>query len=224
MKKIISYLVLIIFIFTLASCGEIIDDPNKGNGQIDNPIVNPGNGNNNNNNNQTPPPGDEKTTFKVSLVYNKKTYIPSKNEKIQVVWSDDYTQYTETIGSDGFAVKELDGDFNVYLVSAPDGYSYNPNIYTADNDNSIVVIELYKLSRISKGQGTALYKEYQMSTTGVYRTEITKPLQKVYYEFNPSKAGYYVLETMVNVYEDSVNPKVDIYQGTFAYKPTAKRL
>lgn len=216
MKKIISYLVLIIFICTLCSCGEVVEDPNKGNGQIDNPIINPGG----NNNNQTPPPSEEKVEFKVSLIYNKQTYKPKANEQIQVVWSDDYTQYTETIAGDGFAKKELDGDFNVYLVSAPEGYSYNPNIYTANNDNPEVVIELYKLSRISKGQGTALYKEYQMSTTGVYRTEIKKPLQKVYYEFQPNKAGYYVLETMVNVYEDSVNPKVDIYQGSFAFKPT----
>lgn len=216
MKKIISYLVLVIFIFTLCSCGEIVDNPNKGDGTIDNPIVNPVEPDPNE---QTPPPSEQKVEFKVSLIYNKKTYIPSKNEVIKVVWSDDYTQYTETIGSDGYAKTMLDGDFNVYLVSAPEGYSYNPNIYTSDNDNPEVVIELYKLSRISKGQGTALYKEYQMSQTGVYRAEITKPLQKVYYEFNPSKAGYYVLETMVNVFEDSVNPKVDIYQGTFAYKP-----
>lgn len=216
MKRIISYLVMLIVIFSLISCGEVVETPNPGDGNIDNPIVNPGGSTTDK---PTPPPSTENVTFKVSLVYNKKTYIPSKDEKIQVVWSDDYTQYTETISSDGYAVKELDGDFNVYLVSAPEGYSYNPNIYTADNDNPEVVIELYKISRISKGQGTGLYKEFQMSTTGVYRTIITKPLQKVYYEFHPSKAGYYVLETMVNVYEDSVNPKVDIYQGSFAYKP-----
>ena len=95
MKKIISYLVLIIFICTLCSCGEVVEDPNKGNGQIDNPIINPGG-----NNNQTPPPSEEKVEFKVSLIYNKQTYKPKANEQIQVVWSDDYTQYTETIAGD----------------------------------------------------------------------------------------------------------------------------
>lgn len=212
MKKIISYLVLVIFIFTLCSCGEIVDNPNKGDGTIDNPIVNPG-GPTNTDTPDNPSKNEEKVEFKVSLIYNKQLYKPKQNEKIQVVWSDDYTQYTETIASDGYAVKELDGDFNVYLVNAPEGYSYNPNIYTANNDNSEVIIELYKISRISKGQGTALQKEYVMSTTGVYRTEIKKAQQKVFYEFHPTKAGYYVFETMVNIYEDSVNPKLDIYSG-----------
>ncbi len=217
MKRIISYLVMIIVIFSLISCGQVVDTPNPGNGDIDNPIVTPGG---TNPDKPTPPPSTEKVTFKVSLVYNKKTYVPGKGEKIQVVWSDDYTQYTETISSDGYAVKQLDGDFNVYLVSAPEGYSYNPNIYTADNDNPEVVIELYKISRISKGQGTGIYKEFQMSTTGVYRCEIKKALQKVYYEFSPNKSGYYVLETIVNIYEDAVNPKVDIYQGSSQWKPS----
>ena len=218
MKKLLSYLVILILIFTTVSCGQIVDDPNKGDG--DKPIIDP-------DNNQTPPDGDnpnidvdEKVEFSVSLIYNKKVFIPSSNEKIQVVWADDYSRYTETIGSDGFAKTKLDGEFNVYLNNVPEGYSYNPNIYTADNDNPVVEIELYKLSRISKGNGTGLYKEYQMSSTGVYRCEISKAQQKVYYEFRPTKAGYYVLETLVNVFEDSVNPKVDIYQGTFAFKPT----
>lgn len=217
MKKIVSYLLLIFFVISLSSCGRIEDNPNNGNGDIDNPIVDPGNGEKPNPDN---PPIEDGVEFSVSLIYNKKVYVPAKDEVIQVVWADDYSRHTETISSDGTAKKTLDGDFNVYLVNAPEGYSYNPNIYAADNDNPVVEIELFKLARISKGQGTALYKEYQMSTTGVYRATIKKALQKVYYEFNPSKAGYYVLETMVNIYEDSVNPKVDIYQGTFAYKPT----
>lgn len=216
MKKILSYIVLLLLVISLASCGRVEDNPGGGDGDIENPITKPDDGN-------KPKPDDpiqDGVEFSVSLIFNKKTYIPTSSEKIQVVWADDYTQYVETIGSDGYAKKMLDGDFHVYLVSAPDGYSYNPNIYNADTDNPTVVIELYKIARISKGQGTGLYKEYQMSSTGVYRATIKKALQKVYYEFNPNKAGYYILETMVNVYDDSVNPKVDIYQGTFAYKPT----
>lgn len=215
MKKIIRLLILLITFFSLVSCGNIEETPNNGGGEIDNPVVNPGN----QDNNQEQQPSNKKTEFIVSLVYNKEIYKPSNSEKIQVVWADDYNKYTASINNDGYAKIELDGDFHVYLNSIPDGYSYNPNIYNADNKNPNVQIELYKVSRISKGQGTALYKEFQMSTTGVYRTTISKSLQKVYYEFKPNKSGYYVLETLVNVYDDAVNPKVDIYQGTFAYKP-----
>lgn len=217
MKKIIRIFILLLVLISAVSCGNIEETPSDGGGEIDNPIVNPGG-----NQGTTPdnPVVSNKVEFKVSLIYNKEIFIPKSTENIQVVWADDYMQYTSTIGNDGYAKIELDGDFHVFLNTIPEGYSYNPNIYNADNDNPVVEIELYRLARISKGQGTELYKEYQMASTGVYRTTIKKALQKVYYEFRPTKAGYYVLETMVNVYEDTVNPKVDIYQGTFAWKPT----
>lgn len=210
MKKFISYLVVLLLVVSLASCGRVVDDTNDNNENIDNPVITPDNGD------KTEPDRPIVNTnveFSVSLVYNKKIYVPKANEEVKAVWADDYSQYTETIDSSGYAKKNLDGDFHVYLTKAPDGYSYNPNIYTADNENPTVVIELYRIARVAKGQGTALQKEYEMSTTGVYRSEIKKALQRVYYAFTPTKAGYYVLETMVNVYDDSVNPKVDIYSG-----------
>lgn len=211
MKKLISYLVVLFVVISLTSCGRVVDDPTKNNGNIDNPVVTPGD--NTNTDKPDEPNVNEKVEFSVSLVYNKKIYIPKESEGIKAVWADDYSKYTETISSDGYAKTMLDGDFHVYLTKAPEGYSYNPNIYVADNENSTVVIELYKIARISRGQGTALQKEYEMSSTGVYRAEIKKAMQRVYYAFHPTKAGYYVLETIVNVYDDSINPKVDIYSG-----------
>lgn len=210
MKKFISYLVVLLLVISLASCGRIVDDSNKNDDDIDNPIIKPDDGGE-----EQPdkPIIEANVEFSVSLVFNKKIYIPKESEGVKAVWADDYSQYTETIGTDGYAKKKLDGEFHVYLTKAPDGYSYNPNIYVADNDNPTVVIELYRIARIARGQGTALNKEYEMSTTGVYRAEIKKALQRVYYAFHPTKAGFYVLETMVNVYDDSINPKVDIYSG-----------
>lgn len=208
MKKFISYLVILLLVISLASCGRVVDDPNNDNEDIENPIIKPDEGDK-----PDKPIIDTNVEFSVSLVYNKKVFIPEKGDEVKAVWADDYSQYTETISSDGYAKKKLDGVFHVYLTKAPNGYSYNPNIYTADNENPTVVIELFKIARIAKGQGTALQREYEMSTTGVYRAEIKKALQRVYYAFHPTKAGYYVLETMVNVYDDTVNPKVDIYNG-----------
>ena len=207
MRKIICYLLFLVLLFSCVSCGKVEDNRNPGNQDIDNPIKDPSQ-------TDTPikPPSNETVEFKVSLNYNKKTYIPKDSEKIQVVWSDDFMQHTAIIGKDGYAVTQLDGDFNVYLANLPDGYSYNPNIYNADNENPEVVIELVKISRISKGKGV-LKNEYLMSTAGMYRAEIAKSQQQVFFEFEPTKAGYYVLETMVNVFEDTINPKVDIYTG-----------
>ncbi len=155
--------------------------------------------------------------FVVSLVYNKKTYIPKEDEVINVIWRDDYAQYTQKIGSDGYAKMFLDGEFNVYLDNAPEGYTYDPNIYVTNNDESKVVIELLKISRISKGTGKDLWHSYEMSTTGTYRATINKN-KTVFYEYRPEEAGIYVIESMVNIFDDTVNPKIDIYEGTFAYK------
>ena len=219
--------------------GDIIDDTgntnnpdNSGNtGNPDNPgnsgnpdnSGNTGNPDNSGNNSgdsnigQTGPVVTE-VEFVVSLVYNKKIYIPEKDEIITVIWTDEYSQFTEMIGEDGYAKKILDGDFNVYLDFKSTKYTYDANIYFADNENPIVEIELLKIATVTKGKGTKLYSEYELSSEGTYRAEITSRTKKIYYEYKPTKAGYYVIESFVNIYEDMVNPKVDIYTGTFAAK------
>ena len=154
--------------------------------------------------------------FVVSLKYNNKLFIP--DEEIKVIWLDEYSQNSMAIGKDGYAKKILDGDFNVILDKAPEGYTYNPNIYKVSNDNPVIEIELLKISKVSKGKGTALYNEYQLSSDGTYRANITSKTKKVYYEYQPKKAGYYVIESLTSIYDDVVNPKVDIYTGTFAAK------
>ena len=57
MKKIIRLLILLITFFSLVSCGNVQETPNNGGGEIDNPIVNPGN----QNTNQEQQPSNKKT-------------------------------------------------------------------------------------------------------------------------------------------------------------------
>ena len=215
-KQIFNIFILVLFIFTICGCGELEDDlvtpeipvepetPDITPVNPDNPILTPDN------------PIEETVEFTVVLMYNKKVFIPE--EEITVIWVDEYAQHTKNIDSSGYAKIMLDGEFNVFLKKAPEGYSYNPNIYTANNDNSVVEIELTKLSKISKGSGTELYKEFRMTTTGVYKATIKSNSQKVFYEYEPKKPGYYVVESLVNIYDDMVNPKLDVYTGTFAAK------
>jgi hypothetical protein len=100
MKKIFSLFLLIVF-FTLVSCGQIEQNPTPpdktlGGGDIptvDDPITNP-----------DVPTINEEVEFVVSLIYNKKVFIPS--ESISVIWADDYSKHTEVIGSDGYAKKK----------------------------------------------------------------------------------------------------------------------
>ena len=234
-KKIISMFIFLFVIFTLASCGEYTEPPVVPPGEIEGDTEG-GNGNENQdgngnqdddgsgdqdddgNNQGTTGPVVTEVEFVVSLTYNKKIFIPTKDEVITVIWADDYSQYTQVIGEDGYAKKMLDGDFYVYLDKTPSGYTYDANIYMADNEKPVIEIELLKIAKVSKGKGTGLYSEYQLSSEGTYRAEIKRENQKVYYEYKPKKAGYYVIESFVNVYADMVNPKVDIYNGTFAAK------
>lgn len=215
-------IILLVMIFGLSSCGKVIDEiPNET--IIDNNNNN-NNGENNNNGNETgKEPEPDEVEFKVSLIYNKEIYIPLENEKINVYWVDDYSQYSATIDNTGFATKKLDGDFNVYIDNLPEGYTYNPNIYTASTDEPTVQIELMKIIKV-RGKGDGLYNCYKISVLGAYRSELNKSDQKIYYEFHPNKNGYYYIESMVNVFDDTINPKIDTYTGTFAGKYFDKTL
>jgi len=234
-KKYIKLLLIIFIVLAFGACGEIEETPNNpniniggtpGNNPDKNNPDNPGGedhihefiegececGEKDPNYGGITPPDNTEVEFTVSLVYNKQIFIPS--ETITVYWIDDYSQYKQTINSDGYAKIMLDGDFSVYLDKAPEGYSYNPNIYTSDNDNPTIEIELLKIAKIRKGKGTALFDEYEISSEGTYRSEVKSKTQKVFYEFQPKKAGYYIIQSLVNIHEDTINPKIDTYTGT----------
>lgn len=207
-NKFFLVVLLLLLSFSLVACGQVEEDPGKtdvpiGGDPTPTPTPTPG---------PIVEPSDEEVEFSVSLVYNKRIFIPE--ETITVYWTDSYAKYSQEINEEGYAKKKLDGDFSVYLDKAPEGYTYNPNIYYADNENPIIEIELLKIGKISKGKGTALYKEYQITSTGTYRCEVTNKTKKIYYEFAPKTAGYYIIESIVNVYDDLINPKLDKYNGT----------
>ncbi len=215
-NKILKLLLICLLFITITSCGKIIEEPKTPDlGDNSNQ-----NNNNNNNNNQN----EGKTEFTVSLIVNKKTYLPKENEEINVIWADDYSQYTAVIGSDGYAKIYLDGAFNVYLDSTPENYTYNPNLYNADNTNSTVEIELLRLVKPTVGNGKGLYSgdrknnPYQINMVGTYQTTVTAKNQKVYYEYHPSESGTYVIESIVNIHEDIVNPKLHFHEGSSAWK------
>ena len=167
------------------------------------------------------PTENEKVEFIVSLVFDGEFVIPE--EEVIVIWEDGHSQNTATIGEDGYARIYLDGEFNVYLGNVPKldkfDYTYNPNIYKADNDNPVVVIELERIVIItSRYNGKALYNELPITNEGTYRAKIESSSKKMFYEFKPTVAGYYVIESLINIHEDVINPTIDTYNGTFAAK------
>ena len=208
MKKIVNLLLLFVII-SLCACGEYSEAPVK----PTTPTIT-----------ETKPSDITKPTeptvsttpeteieFKVSLIYNHKIFIP--NEEIKVIWSNDYSQVGAIIDSNGYAItKGLDGEYNVYLDKVPDGYTYNPNIYVANNENPILEIELEKITKTRKGKGTSS-NPYSVTSTGYYQATISKENAQVYFEYHPMEAGYYIIESYVNIYEDLVEPKVDKYNA-----------
>ena len=217
-NKIMLLFISIFLIFTITSCGEVEEAPVVPEiPTLDNPVTDVPT-NDIPTNVESGGDSEQQIEFVVSLTYNGRLFTPSADEKISVIWADDFSQYSKEIAEDGYAKLVLDGEFNVYLSSTPKDYTYNPNIYVVNNENPVVEIELYKISKTSKGAGTGLYSEREISNTGTYRVTIASAAKKYYYEYQPTEPGYYVIESLVSIYDDVINPKVDIYQGTFASK------
>ncbi len=149
---------------------------------------------------------------------NGNTYIPPADKPISVKWSDGYSVYEAALDSAGKAsVQGLDGDYTVTLVNIPEGYAYNPNIYSATNDEPDVTIQLHKLIP-TKGRGEQRYQSIEIEELGVYCVEITSEKQEIFYEFAPKINGQYVVESWADITADTVNPYAKYYGANVSYK------
>lgn len=175
----------------------------------------------------TPPSAD--TPYTVSLFYKNKAFAPGDAE-IEVIWQsiDSDTVVTVPLDENGEAgAGVLDGDFNVYLSGLPETYSYDPNIYKATGNSRHVDINIVEITQPVRGDGgvnskpaLSVYQSggcYVVNYQGTYRATVEKG-QTLYYEYQPTTAGRYVVETWVNVYDDEINPVMEIWGGTVAYK------
>ena len=179
----------------------------------------------NNNNTEIEPPvngGEEEpegTPFTASLKYNDIPFTAAVGAYVQ--WTDGYRYHTAEVDELGKAtVYGLDGDYQVTVVNLPEGFAYNPAVHTATNDKTDIEIEIYKITP-TKGSGEGLYRDQgciTMSGTGIYSATIEDENDIVYFEFQPSISGTYSIESWLDVNLAEINPKVDIYNGSFAFK------
>lgn len=155
--------------------------------------------------------------YSVQLRLEGESFSPGELE-IFAQWTDGFSFHTARVDETGkAAVGGLDGDYRVSLSNIPAGLSYNPNAYTADNDNRHIVIDLYRLDKVGRG-GDDLYKCIRLTKTGMYQVEITSPNHVVYFELAPTSNGLYNVESWMDVIANNVNPKIDVYSGTVAAK------
>ena len=223
MKNLISLLLVISLLFSFVACGEY-------NAPTDN--VTPDNGEQNeqqgNGNNEQGGTAQRGEAFVATVTLNGKVYTPPEvtddSLALKVRWTDGKSYQTVNLGKDGKAeCYGLDGEYSVTLINLPDGYTYNPNAYVASNDNREVVIELLKLTS-TRGDGSDPYKCIPLSGTGVYRATATRSGQEIFYEFEPTKAGTYRIESMVDVSAGMFDPAIDVYSGSSQYKIRDKRI
>ncbi len=182
------------------------------------------------------PPEESDETFTVKLVLGGViTFTPNEYPEmldITVYWTavDGSNIYTAAFDEDGIAkAYGLDGDYRISLTGTPEGYTYNPNIYTATNDEKDVSIELLMLGTFAEnsGDGSGMYTDQYnrpqyiiVTEARAYRAVVTSALAKngVYFSFEPAVNGTYAIESLVDTATNDVNPKVDIYNGTFAFR------
>lgn len=218
MKKLLT--ILVCAVLTLILSIGVTGCKNGGEGKLP---PNPDGDNPGGENPVDPSPGPDENTegaFTATLIYEGETFVPQS--EISALWtSDDGSSISKAeFNSDGVAtVNGLDGDYSVTLSALPEGYTYNPNIYTVSNENRDVKIELYKILP-TVGKGTDKYKNIiTLSRLGAYRLTFTKADQQIFCQYKPSKNGVYTIESVMDVNANEVNPRIDIYMGTDAWKP-----
>ena len=209
MKRILSLIFALIFILSLVSCGTYTP-----------PATTDTEGTNDTNTDTGTGEKEDVTysdsAFTVSLRYRGNTYIPS--EDIYAIWTGEGKIASSEFNKEGIAgVEGLDGDYRVTLSSVPEGVAYNPNAYTSTNDERNLVIDLYDIQKTT-GKGTDLYKAISVTKAAVYQVKLNSQTHIVYYEFRPTVAGMYTVESWMDTTAERFNPYCESYNGTFAAK------
>ena len=192
-NRIISLLLVFILLFSFSACGEYNPpDNNESEGEQNTPPPD----------NNPPDNGDEEEPFVATVMINGKPYTPptvsDDSLALKVRWTDGKAYHTVTVDENGRAeCFGLDGDYTVTLVNLSDDYTYNPNIYTATNNQRNLEIQLYKIVT-TRGHGDQLYNAIEIKNTGLYCVELTSPTHEIFFEFAPPKSGTYSMESWMD--------------------------
>lgn len=165
---------------------------------------------------------DEELVFTVTLNLPE-TLSSFALRSMQAKWtnteSNNGASYVASFNDDGVAeISGLDGEYKVTLGGLPEGYTYNPNIYSANNDNRNISIRLYKLvATDSSKSGSDWYNDIvAISETGAYRATLTEENFEngIRFRYVPGYAGNYSIESMIDITENKLNPYLDMHGGS----------
>lgn len=176
----------------------------------------------------TPSPGGDQHTpdngdgvFSVDLVLNGEPFVPPV--EMSAKWTGEDGIFSADFDSNGHAeIGGLDGDYHVTLSTVPSGYTYDPNGYMATNRQKNIKVEMLRILR-TNGRGNELYNAITISSLGTYRASLSGRNNIIYYEYMPLESGRYSIESWVDTSANDINPIVDVYNGTTAYKNFSHR-
>lgn len=226
-KKILTLILSVLLLFALCSCvpGEYVGPDSSGGNSASS------SGSDSGSDSSGGGTSDGEIVFTVSLICGNQSFSPAgQKEPISACWTDKSSAnsafYTAEFDSRGVAsITGLDGDYKVTLTRLPEGYTYNPNIYEADNDSRNVSIVLYPLTVTSAGSAiwpdASNKRAVSISSTGAYRATLTRANYEegVRFQYNPKTSGYYSIQSLIDVTANKLNPIIDIYLGNTAWVP-----
>ncbi len=170
---------------------------------------------------QRPPlEGDPSEYFTVKIIYDGEIF--KNTDGVEAQWSSKTSVYRASFDSDNIArISGLDGEYSVTLYGLPSGYSYDTNVNIASNTKRNIEIEIFQ-EISTNGTGTNMYSPIEVFRLGIYTAKVKLETgnnpSTVHYEFKPTRAGTYIIETICDVTENVINPQIDVYSGTFANK------
>lgn len=208
MKKLIRLIPLAAIAFSLTSCGEIINPDSETNTTETESST------------TTDKKEDTKNIIEykitVMLAGTENTY--PGNGKLQIILQNNKSTITADLGEDGSAIiKAPEGEYYARLSGQPGAYVYDPNETVVNTQNREGIINLYSKAKPTGGSGadkfTNVYTidnltKFEVGTTYYYQATIKNQSDVVYYEFKPSVAGTYKIESCVSMFDNLINPKV----------------
>lgn len=209
MKKI---LICISFLLTLLSLVGCIGQTSTGGGNGGG--TDPGTGGGGSN------PDDSNLIEYTARIYrNGRLWAP--NIDIYAVFDNQSSTSSVLIDSfTGEAKFKGDGEYNVHLSTVPAGYTYDPNGYIVTPQHTEANIDLAAIQQFTGGTGahSPMSQAYKIEKNGYYTIDIESPNQLVYFQIKPSMPGEYQIESVSDVYDDTINPTLYFFYGNVAYR------
>ena len=206
MKKLLALLLAALMLTGLFACGEYHEAVHSPQGEQTSESET-----------QTEQPTEppEVEGYSVTLTYNGKVFTAT--DGILAQWTDGYSFYTASFEGGVAKAGDLDGDYRVTLSAIPEGFTYDPNKYTAKADAKAVEIELYRVE-IPRGAGSDEYHCITIKKTNYYRAEFQRAGQTIFFEFVPTSSGTYVVESLMDTAAQEYNPIMMVYVGSSQFK------